>query len=208
MIRRTIVGFTALFLGLSLGLNVAAAAPCDDGECRTAPKAKPLDIMQFMREQAASTRVAAKPRHGNVAATAKVQRPARRTIAARPKPTQLPSAASASFASQPEPAVQVTPSDVFNTIEGAAPAPVEAVGAAIAAEPNVQLVDAQELNDIDRKASDQSPLTSDGGRVAEEHPSDGSAQASWPRRIWWALGNLFGALATAAHQLTGLGKTV
>jgi hypothetical protein len=120
----------------------------------------------------------------------------------------VPSAASASFASQPEPAVQVTPSDVFNTIDGAAPAPVEAVGAAIAAEPNVQLVDAQELNDIDRKASDQSPLTSDGGRVAEEHPSDGSAQASWPRRIWWALGNLFGALATAAHQLTGLGKTV
>ena len=74
MIRRTIVGFTALFLGLSLGLNVAAAAPCDDGECRTAPKAKPLDIMQFMREQAASTRVAAKPRHGNVAARSEERR--------------------------------------------------------------------------------------------------------------------------------------
>jgi hypothetical protein len=202
---RTIVGRTALILGLLLSLNVAATAACEDGGCPTAAKAKPLDIMQFMREQAASTRVA-KPRRDNLGAAAKAQRPARRAIAARPKPAGLPTGASASFASQPDPAVQVTASDELNAIDrAAAPAPAETVGAAIAAEPDVRLVDAEEFNDIDRKADDRSPPPTSMA-IADAHATDGSSSASWPQRIWSALGSLFGALATAVHQLTGLSK--
>jgi hypothetical protein len=204
---RIIVGCTALILGLLLSLNVAATAACEDGACPTAAKAKPLDIMQFMREQAASTR-AAKPRGDNVRAAAKAQRPARRAVAARPKPAALPTEASGSFASQPDSAVQVMASGELNAIDRAAAAPAETVGAAPAAEPNVQLVDAGEFNDIDRKAEDHPPLFADSGPVADANANDGSAHASWVQRIWSALGNLFGALATAAHQLTGLGKTV
>src|SRR5882757_5695017 len=101
---RTIVCCAALilvpFLGLSL--NAVAAPVCDDAECQTATKSKPLNIMQFMREQAASTRTA-KPRQSKVQPVAHVQRPvlqrpARRAVAARPKPAGLPTEAAASYA--------------------------------------------------------------------------------------------------------------
>src|SRR6478736_6083424 len=99
---RTIVCCAALIVVLFLGLSLSAvAAPvCDDAECQTATKSKPLNIMQFMREQAASTRVAA-PRQGGTARprqsklqpvahkalpVAHAQRPARRAVAARPEP--------------------------------------------------------------------------------------------------------------------------
>src|SRR5882762_10082165 len=111
---RTIVCGAALilvpFLGLSL--NAVAAPACDDTECQAATKSKPLDIMKFMREQAASTRVA-KPRQSKVQPVAHVPRPARRAVAAaRPKPTGLPTEASASYAAQ-QPRVQVVASDKF-----------------------------------------------------------------------------------------------
>ena len=104
---RTIVCCAALVLGLSL--NAVAAPACDDDGCQTATKSKPLDIMKFMREQAASTRVAntraAKPQHSKAPTVAHAPRPARRAVAARPKPAGLPIEAAASYASQ-QPTVQ------------------------------------------------------------------------------------------------------
>ena len=166
--------------------------------------------MQFMREQAASTRkagsrpVASRP-------VAKVQRPAYRTIAARPKPAKLPAEAAASFASQPDVRVsdvQVVASDEFNAIDrAAAAAPAETIGTAVPTGPDVRLVDAEEFNDIDRKADDGKL------RLAESMPKQMSKQTqvhveqanvSWLRWIWSALGSTFAALATAMHQLIGL----
>src|SRR6059058_1210463 len=113
---RTIVCCAVLilvpFLGLSL--NAVAAPACDDAGCQTATKSKPLNIMQFMREQAASTRTAT-PRQGGTAKlrqskvqpvarkalpVAHVQRPARRAVAARAKPAGMPTEAAASYAAQ------------------------------------------------------------------------------------------------------------
>ena len=62
MMIRAIAGCAALVLGLLLSPNVSAAAACEGAGCRATANAKPLNIMQFMREQAASTR-AAEPRH-------------------------------------------------------------------------------------------------------------------------------------------------
>jgi hypothetical protein len=201
---RTIVCSAALILALSL--NAVAAPACDDGECQTATDSKPLDIMKFMREQAASTR-AAKTRPSKTQPVAHVQRPVRRAVAARPKPAGLPVEAAASYASQ-QPTVQVVASDEFNDIDRAAAAaataaPAETTGAAIAAESNVQLVDADAFNDIDRKAEDRPPLSAKA-RVAGAHASAGQTSVSWLQWIWSAVGNIFAALATAVHHLVGL----
>ena len=177
-----------------------------------------------MREQAASTRTAtprqsgtAKPRESKVQPVAQkaisvahVQRPARRAVAARPKPTGLPTDAAASYAAQ-QPTVQVVASDEFNDIDRAAPATAtseETTGAASAAEPNVQLVDTKGFNDIDRKAEDRLPLSA-AARIADAHTSAGQTNipqpsVSWVQWTWSAVRSTFAALATAAHQLVGL----
>jgi len=216
---RTIVCSAALILApiLALSLNAVAAPACDDAECHTVAVSKPLDIMKFMREQAASTRTAhagrtrtAKPRPSKVQPVAHMQRQVRRAVAARPKPAGMPAEAATSYASQ-QPAVPVVASDEFNDIDRAAPVtatPAETTGTAMAAEPNVQLVIAEEFNDIDRMAEDRPPLSATA-RVADAHSNAGQtnvAQTSvtWLQSIWSALGNIFAALATAVHQLVGL----
>ena len=217
---RTIVCCAALTLGLSL--NAVAAPVCDDAECQTATKSKPLNIMQFMREQAASTRAAtprqsgtAKPRQSKMQSVAHVQRPARRAVAARPKPDGMPIEAAASYAAQ-QPPVQVVASDELNDIDRAAPATAtseETTGAASAAEPNAQLVEFGEFNDIDRKAEERLRLSA-LARIADAQASARQANVtqtnvtqtgvSWVQWIWSAVRSTFAALATAAHHLVGL----
>ena len=176
----------AWFLGLSQNA-VAAARPATTPNANAAAKSKPLNIIQFMREQAASTR-AAKPRQSKVQPVAQAQRPARRVVAARPKPAGLPVEAAASYASQ-QPTVQVVASDELNDIDRAAAATVasaETTGAAIAAEPNVQLVETGEFNDIDRKAEGGQPVRPPRREVADAHA------ASRPRRRVLAAMDLVG----------------
>ena len=202
----------ALILVLPSSLSASAAPACDGTECRTPANGKPLNIMQFMREQAASTRKA-EPRPVASRPVAKVQRPTHRTIAARPKPAKLPAEAAASFAAQPASDVQVSDvqivaSDEFNAIDrAAAAAPLETVGAAMSTGPDVRLVDAEEFNDIDRKADDgklrlAEPMPKQMTKQPQMHVEQ--ANVSWLRWIWSALGSTFAALATAMHQLIGL----
>jgi hypothetical protein len=215
---------------LGLSPNAAAAPACDDAECQTAVKSKPLDIVKFMREQAASTRVG-EPRQRKVQQSkvqqsrleqrkaqpvAHVQRPARHAVAARRKPATMPVEAAASYAAQ-QPPVQVVAGDELNDIDRAAPAtavPAEAAAGPVAVQPNVQLVDTAEFNDVDRKANDRLALSATT-RIADAHAAAGQASGaqtggapttslSWLHWIWSAVGNVFGALATAMHQLFGL----
>jgi hypothetical protein len=223
---RTIVCCAALILIPFLGLspNAVAAPVCDDAECQTATKSKPLNIMQFMREQAASTRTAmprqsgtAKPRQSKVQPVAQkalpvahVQRPTRRAVAARPRPAGLPTEATASYAAQ-QPPVQVVARDEFNDIDRAAPATAtseETTGAASAAEPNAQLVEFGEFNDIDRRAEERLRLSA-LARIADAQASARQANVtqtgvSWVQWIWSAVRSTFAALASAMHQLVGV----
>ena len=166
--------------------------------------------MQFMREQAASTRKA-EPRPVASRAGCEQAAPGASDDRGAATTRQIPAAAAASFASQPASDaqvsdVQVVASDEFNAIDRAA-ASAETIGAAMSIGPDVQLVDAEEFNDIDRKADDGKP------RLAEPMPKQmtGQPQAhieqanvSWLRWIWSALGSTFAALATAMHQLIRL----
>ena len=208
----TIACGVALGLGLLSGVDASAAPDCDGAECRKAAPAKPLNIMQFMREQAASTRVA-EPRRATARAGAKVDRPARRAVAAQTKPANrplpLPIAASASFASQPAQdtqaqRVQVVASDELNAIDRATgPTPAETMGAAIADGTAVQMVDGEEFNDIDRKAENSPPLSTDAMPQQKAPAPNEQTNSSWLQWIWSAVGSTFTALATAVHHLIG-----
>jgi hypothetical protein len=194
----------ALLLGPLLTVDAAAARACDGTECASPTRerpTKPLDILKFMREQAASTRIA-KPGLANAHTAARTQRHIHRTMVARPQPATtsmptLPEEAAASFASQEDPSVQVVASNEFNAIDAAsaaAPAaPVETVGAA---GPSVPLAVAEEFNDIDRKAAENA-----AARVEQAHVEQ--ANSSWLHWLWSALGSTFTALATAVHHLIG-----
>jgi hypothetical protein len=201
MLIRATAGCATLVLALLLSPNVSAAPACWGAGCRASAPQKPLDIMRFMREQAASTRVA-KPQRGNTPASAKAQRPAHRAIAARPKPAPMPAEAAASFAARPEqndrPNVQVAAGDEGSAVDTA---PAETTGAAVASGPVVQVVDAQELNDIDRKADDRPSFPGNPGRDGDAQTHTEQANASWLQWIWSALASLLAALTTAVHQL-------
>jgi hypothetical protein len=210
---RTTLCCAALAMGLLIGLGEAAPAACEGNGCSS----KPLNIMQFMREQAASTRVrqpsassrVAKPRPSYSQATAKAPRPPHRAIAARKRSVPVPAETATAAATPPQqdtqPLAMGAPYNPFDRPAGAAPA--ETTGAAVAggpevpSGPEVQLVNADDINDIDLKA-ESSPAPSSG-----PVPADGSqthseqAGVSWLRRIWSALGSTFTALATAVHQL-------
>jgi hypothetical protein len=204
---RTTVCCAALAMGLLIGLSEAAPAACEGNGCSS----KPLNIMQFMREQAASTRVrqpsassrVAKPRPSYSQATAKAPRPPHRAIAARKRSVPVPAENATAAASPPQqdtqPLAMSAPYNPFDRPAGAAPA--ETTGAAVASGPEVQLVNAEDINDIDLKAEStpapsSSPLPVEGSQTHSEQ-----ADVSWLRRIWSALGSTFTALATAVHQL-------
>ncbi len=196
MTFRTVGWVAVLALGLALGRSPAQAQECSGADCAaTAKPSKPLDIMKFMREQAASTRPGepATPKKQVRAASPHLSH---HTAAASPKPAPLAAEASTSFASQPQQSVQVVASDEFNTLDAAAPpaptAPAETVGAAVSADPGVSLVGAEEFNDVDRKAAETAAL-------AEKQVQQ--SRMSWAQWIWSALTNTFTALAMAMHHL-------
>jgi hypothetical protein len=207
---RTTLRCAALAMGLLIGLSEAAPAACEGDGCSS----KPLNIMQFMREQAASTRVGkpsagprvAKPRPSYSQATAKAPRAPHRAIAARkrsvPAPVEAATAATA-VASPPaqdtQPPAMAAPYNPFDRTADAFPA--ETTGAAVASGPEVQLVNAEDINDIDLKANSAPALSSNPAPVDGSQTHSEQAGVSWLRRIWSALGSTFTALATAVHQL-------
>jgi hypothetical protein len=213
MMLRTIAGRAAVALGLFLSLSLPAAPACNGAGCANG---KPLDIMQFMREQAASTRVGearharGKPRYAKPQAKTAAKHRNDRTIAARdaswPMPAPMPAEAAASFASRPVQASQqadVAGTGEPNAVDHAAKsAPAETMGAAVTSGPAVQLVDAAEFNDIDRKADDGAPISVQAAPRDDTQIKAEQAESSWLQWLWSALTNTVIALATAVRQLT------
>ena len=214
MIRKN-VRKTAWALTLMLCVPGAALA-CEGADCAapgSAAKVKPLDIMQFMREQAASTRAGERRHHAAKTVPAKHKQATRRTAAANsaPDPAPLASDAAASFASHsvasqdPLP-VPVLAREEFNTIDSSAAAPSpETTGGPAGNDPNVQVVAAAEFNEIDRKADEASPFPTVEVPVAAEAAKPDAARApttaSWLQWLWSAVTGTFTALAAAVRQL-------
>ena len=134
-------------------------AACEGDGCSS----KPLNIMQFMREQAASTRVGQGRRHAAMPqpATAKAPRAPHRAIAARQKPVRMPVEAATSVRVAAGAGHASCPAIGQRRIQSLSTAPPMRLrpkrrARPSQAVPNVQLVDAEDINDIDRKA-DSSP---------------------------------------------------
>ncbi len=158
---RTTLCCAGLVMGVLIGLSEAAPAACEGDGCGS----KPLNIMQFMREQAASTRgpraIGQQARPPSRAepypsAAAAPQAP-HRAIAARKR--SVPAGGSrhilriAAGADTPPPAMRPP------TIPSTAP-PMRLRrndGRGRISGPEVQLVDAEDINDIDRKADSAPP---------------------------------------------------
>jgi hypothetical protein len=201
MMFRAILSSAALVLVLLLCLNANAAPACDGGPCPAAKPSKPLDIMKFMREQAASTRPAEKPRRAAPKAPP----------APTAKATPVPAEAASSFAAEPvpmpppqlqqavapAPSVEVVTEDEFNAIDraGEAASP-ETIGAA---PPPMQFADV-EMSTVVAKGEQPAPPVV--GPQPDPTPS-AEAQPSWLRRIWSAIQDTFAALAAAVHHLVG-----
>jgi len=174
-------------LGLLIGLGAESLA---------APE-KPLNIMQFMREQAASTR-AGEARKTKPAAKTNAKPDARSDAARVPQQPADRAAAAKPHAGPPAPAILPEAATAFAApMPSASPFPPppplprpETVGAAAPTESKVQLVDAGELNDLDRKAG-----------TAPSKLVSAPTSTSWLQAIWTAVGNLFAALTAAVHQL-------
>ena len=72
-------------------------------------------------------------------------------------------------------------------------AAVQTTGIAVAAGPAVQLVDAAEFNDIDRKADDRAAQSIDRARGDDAGTHNGQANTSWLQWIWSAVVSIFTA---------------
>ncbi|HWL31900.1 MAG TPA: hypothetical protein VNQ50_07175 [Xanthobacteraceae bacterium] len=154
--RRT-MRHAAMSLSLLLGVTLAAApagAACTGDHCRAAAstKAKPLNLMRFMDQ-------------GPPAAGARKATPQRRT-GSHARRAQSKKRATAKATTQTKPTVTTPDSvaDAAATDESAARTNTDAN--ADRSEPAVQVVDAGEFNDIDRKA-DEAPSSTAGEAAAD-----------------------------------------
>ena len=211
MLFRAIICCTALVLGLLFSLNASSAAPaCDGADCPPPAKTKPLNIMQFMREQAASTRVAnpSVKIRSQPGAAKQAKHPTAAAATAQRNPSRRPVKTVAAAPAAPQ--VQVVDDNELNTIDraaGAAPPP-ETVGAAIPVENSVRFVDADEFNSIDRKADEGALLAMAAARNSDEAirsdtPGAPQTKVSWLSWMWSGFANIFVALSVAVHNLIG-----
>lgn len=186
MLFRAILSCAALIMALLLCLN-ANAEPAER-------PSKPLDIMKFMREQAASTRATEKPKRAIAQPAASA--PKRAPVAATP--TAVPSEAASSFAAQPAPApeVELVAEDELNAIDRAGEAaPPETVGAA----PQMQMADAG-VSTIVTKGQQRAPAM----EAPPSQPAPSNApQLSWWQWLWSAVRDSLAALVAAVHALIG-----
>jgi hypothetical protein len=203
-LRKLVCG-AVLALGLCQTIAPAGAA-CEGADCRHAATSRrpsqPLQLGNFTRPATAKS-VAPKSRKRTTQAKQARQRAA--VPLPPPKEQPLPAEAATAFAAQPAVAVRVVTSEELNEIDLAAgPAPAETTGIGPRGEDEVQLVDASDFNDIDRK-SDVSPMASAmASAAAVEGPAPSQpASASFIERFWAMLQNAFAALGTAFHYLFG-----
>jgi hypothetical protein len=170
---RTTRRHAALIFGLLLGLSFApapASAACTGDNCRTSARAKPLNLMRFM-DQGTPATGARKTTPARRRATSHTRRGQRQIDgAARPGKAAKASAAIAKPRTEPQaqtPA-QATANDGSDASDRAAPAADQNA-------PTVQMVDAAEFNEIDRKADDANV---DGANVHGAMADNASSSAS------------------------------
>jgi hypothetical protein len=220
---RAILCCAALILGLlaTIGATAQSASVCNGPGCRPLEKARPLDLMAFMRGGAQSSgkttgkatttktgknrhstgRPAARPAPDIAPAAAPDPTP---DLAALSQPATLPSAAAAAYAAHAENDVQVVSSDQLNTIDLAMlRSSPETVGATPKsdADDRVAVADAGPARDQVRDAASGPSEVAASASKDASHNDAALRDESWMGRIWSAVGDGFVALVAMVRRL-------
>jgi hypothetical protein len=190
-----------------------AAAACQNGRCEAATAAagqKPLKLKKFMRKPVASSATSTvKQKSGGDAkgAAGRRAKPRAAAPAAAPPTPELSTAAAQAFAAYELARVRVvTPEEA----EHARVAADVAASSKVLAVDNVQIVRADELNDIDRKADSPFAISLDAlsrdlaGSREQIIPAEPKAEAeaeSWYQRILMVFRGAFAGVAALVRVL-------
>ena len=213
MTFRTIVFCAALAIGLMP--TMAKAATCEGAACRTAAKSaaksKPLQLGKFMKRAVAreSAPVAAAKQAAPVAAKqssrAAKKRDRASTASRRPPPPAV---------AMPEP-VQTEAAEAFASQPNVRVVSADEVneidlaapatdGSGQRAENGVQFVDASEVNDIDRKSDLVVPaIAAAPPAAADAVARNDPADPTWIERLWTALHGALVALGSLLWRIAG-----
>ena len=210
---------------------LTAAAPilaCETGNCVTGAKAepsaqaapsKPLTLRTHMRKPVATSATrTVKQKNGEYAKAASKRRPTQRvadTAAVAPDattPAVITPAAAQAFASYELARVRVlTPEELGSASLTADFAAASPNATTVVSVDNVQVVGAEEVNDIDRRADALRAVSLDalsrdmaGSRHLAESPEPKAADDStWLQRMLMVLGSAFAAAAALVRTLVG-----
>jgi hypothetical protein len=190
-----------------------AAAACQNGRCdagTAAAEQKPLKLKKFMRKPVVSSATNTVKKksgdHAKVAVSRRAKPRAAVPPAALPTP-ELSAAAAQAFAAYELARVRVvTPEEA----EHARVAADVAASTRVLAVDNVQIVRADELNDIDRKADSPFAISLDAlsrdlaGSREQIMPAEPKAEAeSWFQRMLMVFGGTFAGVAALVRVLIG-----
>ena len=210
---------------------LTAAAPilaCETGNCVTGAKAelsaqaapsKPLTLRTHMRKPVATSATrTVKKKNGEYAQAASKRRPTQRvadTAAVAPDATTsavITPAAAQAFASYELARVRVlTPEELGSASLTADFAAASPNATTVVSVDNVQVVGAEEVNDIDRRADALRAVSLDalsrdmaGSRHLAESPEPkGADDSTWLQRMLMVLGSAFAAAAALVRRLVG-----
>jgi hypothetical protein len=215
MVVRAVICCAALIFGLLAALSATAqsAGACNGAACRSAEKARPLDLMAFMRGRAKADTKAGRPAAAKSAAHSPQNRQAGRSAgradrrpdsASETQPASLPAAAAAAYAAETQNAqqdVQVVTGDQLNIIDLAMiRTSPETVGSAPRVEPRegapIKLADAGAPRETAPRL-DSKPDNASAIAPRDDAPRDDS----WIGRFWAAIGDSFVVLVAMVRQL-------
>ena len=188
---------------------VVPAAACESSRCEASAQtveAKPLKLKKFMRKPVATSATRTVKKKDGTHAKVAIKRRAKPRVAAQVvTPATISPAAAQAFASYELARVRVlTPEEVNGTAFLADPAAAPSNEAAVVGVDNVQVVSAEEINDIDRKADSPSAVSLDTlSRNLATSTEPKGENDSWFQRMMMVFGGAFAAVAAMVRMLVG-----
>ncbi len=188
-------------------LLAVPATACESGRCEVSAQAKtkPLNLKTFVRKPVANSATrTVKTKSGEYAKVAIKRRPKQRQAVPPVTPETISPAAAQAFASYELARVRVVTSEEADDARLRADAAVLSNSARVVGVDNVQIVSAEEINDIDRKADSPSATSLDelsrNLAAAAEPKANGE---SWLQRLLMVFGGAFAGVAALVRTLLG-----
>jgi hypothetical protein len=192
---------------IGAALLAVPATACESGRCEVSAQAKatkPLKLTKFMRKPVASSATRTVKKQDGAYAKVAIKRRAKPRVAAPVvTPETISPAAAQAFASYELARVRVVTPEEADGARLLADAAAASTATVVGVD-DVQVVSAEELNDIDRKADSPSAVSLDALArdlaVTTEPRAEGE---SWFQRMLMVFGGAFAAVAAMVRTLLG-----